>query len=107
MSRNCFLFLLVVSVFFVSCGVKKPAKKEIVSVTWMDKSFKNEIKYTGEGDIIGVLVKTKNYRKGEIISIKIGVDDDSVENADTTLINIRGTVDAKGVVRAIVDLNNL
>ena len=44
-------------------------EKQILNLTWICAETKEEIKVTGLGDKIDLLVKTKNYKEGEVLTI--------------------------------------
>lgn len=79
-------------------AVPKEAKKEkkILNVKWMCAEMEEEITTAGLGDKVSLLVKTRNYKEGESVSIKIKeVEDQEIRGGEKEVV-FEGTVSADG-----------
>lgn len=79
-------------------AIPKTAKKEkqILSTTWMCAEMEEEIRTTNVGKKVSLLVKTKNYKEGEIISVKIKEVEEEEINEGIKEITLSGSVNADG-----------
>lgn len=79
-------------------AVPKEAKKEkqILNLTWICAETKEEIKVTGLGDKIDLLVKTRNYEEGEILTIILDDENGYDLKEGQKEITFTGTVMADG-----------
>jgi hypothetical protein len=65
-------------------------KKKIIRIAWMCAELKNEINKAVYGEKVSLLVKTKNYKEGEILSVTI----DEIEGKEMIY---KGIVNSDGV----------
>jgi hypothetical protein len=74
--------------------VKSP--KEIISAVWIDHETKEEIENASIGDNVNILVKTKNYKEGEMVFLDITEKEGGEVKEGTTIITVSGRVKADG-----------
>lgn len=67
---------------FTQKKLKKENEKQILGVSWYDSKF-NRIKETIKGELISIVVLTKNYEIGDKVEVSIGGDED--ENSESLL----------------------
>ncbi len=91
----------IIFIFFLLLSCKRQG--EILGLTWMNKEFTDSIKYYNRGDTVGLLVKTKKFKKGKTIEVTLKDDERINENGDTATVIISGVVERKGLVKIIVD----
>lgn len=96
---NKIFTIIFISFLLLSCK----RRGDILSLTWMNKEFTDTIKYYNHGDTVGLLVKTKNFKKGKTIEVDLKDDERINENGDTATVKISGVVERKGLVKIIVD----
>jgi hypothetical protein len=75
-------------------AVKSP--KEILSAVWINHETKEEIEDASIGDNVNILVKTKNYKPGQMVFLDITKSDDSEVKDGKTMITVSGVVKADG-----------
>lgn len=71
-------------------------EKQILNLTWMCAEMKQEIKEAFVGDKVSLLVKTKNYEKGEIVQINVYDENGYDVKEGVKKIAFEGTVMADG-----------
>lgn len=72
---------------------------QIVSITWMNEDMTEEISDFSKDDILSLLVYTRNYEKGESISITVKKEDDTNINENEKELVFTGIVDKDGYAR--------
>ena len=71
-------------------------KKEIISISWIHNETKEDISETNNKAIVSILVKTKNYREGEMVFLDITEKDGGEVHNGRTIITVFGKVKADG-----------
>lgn len=73
------------------------SEKKILSIKWMCSEIEEQIKEANEGDKLSLLVKTKNYKEGENITIKVKEKKGREINEGIEEIILSGTVNFEGI----------
>jgi len=72
---------------------------QIVNITWMNEDMTEEVSEFSKGDILSLLVYTRNYEVGESISITVKKEDDTDINEGMKELTFNGVVDKDGYAR--------
>jgi hypothetical protein len=70
--------------------------KEILSAVWVNNETREEIKEANMNDEVNILVKTKNYKEGEVIFLDITEKEGGEVKNGKTLITVSGIVKSDG-----------
>ncbi|MBL4746274.1 MAG: DUF4280 domain-containing protein [Flavobacteriaceae bacterium] len=71
-------------------------KKQIVSAIWLDGKMNQKISNASIGEKVSLLIETKNYKKGEEISVKIKELNGKDVKRDKKEVVLKGIVNSKG-----------
>jgi len=77
---------------------------EIVDIKWMNEDMTKEITHYAEGDIISLLVSTKNYKVGETIYISVEKEYDKEVDDNKDEFVFTGIVDNDGYARLKLEI---
>ena len=75
---------------------KYDKEKRIIRLEWQNAQMTSTIDRAFLGDNVSILVQTRNYEVGEIVSLKIKEKDNKEVKTGTTEITLSGTVDENG-----------
>lgn len=76
---------------------KYTKEKEITEIFAMDEDFENEINFVPSKGNFHLLVHTRNYEEGEILTLQI--EENIQDGEDDSIITLTGTVDKEGIAR--------
>lgn len=77
--------------------------KDIISAQWTTSDFSHEITNVSSEENVGILIKTRNYKQGEIVSLVINENLDGIVRRSWA---VSGVVDAEGNARASIHIDN-
>ncbi|UTN02181.1 DUF4280 domain-containing protein [Flavobacterium bizetiae] len=78
---------------------KEAKKKQILNITWMCAEMEEEIKDAFVGDKVSLLVKTRNFKEGEILTLILDDENGYDAKQDEKEVTFTGTVEKDGYAK--------